>query len=101
MSSELEKVKFDGEGFMTDPKAWTKEIGDAIANREGMKLNARHWVVISFARKYFEENGESPTPRNITKNSDVTTKELYELFPGGPAKLAAKIAGLGKPHGCI
>jgi len=101
MSSVLDKVKFDSEGFMTDPKAWTKEIGEAIAASEGMKLSARHWVVINFARKYFEENGESPTPRNITKNSDVTTKELYELFPGGPAKLAAKVSGLGKPHGCI
>ena len=101
MSSVLDSAKFDSEGYMTDPKAWTKEIGEAIAAREGMHLSARHWVVINFARKYFEENGESPTPRNITKNSDVTTKELYELFPGGPAKLAAKVAGLGKPHGCI
>ena len=101
MSSVLDKVKFDAEGFLVDPKTWTKEIGEAIATREGMKLNARHWVVINFARKFFEETGESPTPRNITKNSDVTTKELYELFPGGPAKLAAKVSGLGKPHGCI
>lgn len=101
MSNVLDKVKFDAEGFLVDPKIWTKEIGEAIAAREGMKLTARHWVVINFARKYFEENNESPTPRNITKNSDVTTKELYELFPGGPAKLAAKVSGLGKPHGCI
>ncbi|UCH11711.1 MAG: TusE/DsrC/DsvC family sulfur relay protein, partial [Fidelibacterota bacterium] len=27
--------------------------------------------------------------------------ELYQLFPGGPAKKAAKIAGLKKPEGCI
>lgn len=101
MSSVLDKVKFNAEGFLVDPKAWTKEIAEAIAKNEGMKLTARHWVVINFARKYYEENGESPTPRNITKNSDVTTKELYELFPGGPAKLASKVAGLGKPQGCI
>ena len=101
MSSVLDKVKFNAEGFLVDPKSWTKEIGEAIAAREGMQLTARHWVVINFARTYFEQNGESPTPRNITKNSDVTTKELYELFPGGPAKQAAKVAGLGKPQGCI
>ena len=46
-------------------------------------------------------SGESPTPRNITKGTDVTTKELYELFPGGPGKLVAKVSGLPKPHGCI
>jgi tRNA 2-thiouridine synthesizing protein E len=101
MSDILETVKFDAEGFLVDPNTWTKEIGEAIAARDGIALTERHWVVINFAREWFKKNGESPTPRNITKNSDVTTKELYELFPGGPAKLAAKVAGLGKPHGCI
>lgn len=101
MSSVLDNVKFDAEGFLVDSKNWTKEIGEAIAAREGMKLTARHWVVVNFARGYFEQYGESPTPRNITKNTDVTTKELYELFPGGPGKLAAKVAGLHKPTGCI
>jgi TusE/DsrC/DsvC family sulfur relay protein len=101
MSNVLDKVKFDAEGFLVDQKGWTKEIGEAIAKREGVKLTARHWVVINFARSYFETNGEAPTLRNITKNSDVSTKELYELFPGGPGKLAAKVAGLHKPTGCI
>ena len=101
MSSVLDKVKFDAEGFLVDQKSWTKEIGEAIAKREGVKLTDRQWVVINFARNYFELNGEAPTLRNITKNSDVSTKELYELFPGGPGKLAAKVAGLHKPTGCI
>jgi len=101
MSSVLDKVKFDAEGFLVDQKSWTKEIGEAIAKREGVKLTDRHWVVINFARNYFELNGEAPTLRNITKNSDVSTKELYELFPGGPGKQAAKVAGLHKPTGCI
>jgi len=26
---------------------------------------------------------------------------VYELFPKGPAKKVARIAGLGKPKGCI
>jgi tRNA 2-thiouridine synthesizing protein E len=30
-----------------------------------------------------------------------TVKELYELFPKGPAKVAANIAGIPKPRGCI
>jgi tRNA 2-thiouridine synthesizing protein E len=33
--------------------------------------------------------------------SDVTTKELFQLFPKGPAKLAALVAGIPKPKGCI
>ena len=97
----LESVEFDEDGFMADPHAWTPEIGEAIASREGLDLTERHWVVINFARQEFEANGEAPTLRRITKTTDVNTKELYALFPGGPAKLAAKVAGLGKPTGCI
>ncbi len=97
----LNNVEFDDDGFMVDPNAWTPEIGEAIAAREGIELTDRHWVVINFARQEFEKNGQPPTLRRITKTTDVSTKEIYKLFPGGPAKVAAKIAGLGKPTGCI
>lgn len=97
----LTDVEFDEEGFMVDPKAWTPEIAEAIASREELELTDRHWVVINFARKEFEENGEAPTLRRITKSADVPTKELYQLFPKGPAKKASMVSGLGKPTGCI
>jgi tRNA 2-thiouridine synthesizing protein E len=97
----LEAVDFDDEGFMADPMQWTPEIGQAIADREGLGLTERHWVVINFARQEFEANGEPPTLRRITKTTEVSTKEIYQLFPGGPAKKAAMVAGLGKPTGCI
>jgi tRNA 2-thiouridine synthesizing protein E len=97
----LTNIEFDDEGFMTDPTAWTPEIASAIAAREGISLNDRHWIVINFNRQEFEENGEPPTLRRITKATEVDTKEIYGLFPGGPAKLAAKVSGLGKPTGCI
>lgn len=99
--SILDTVKFDAEGFMVDPKAWTPQIGEAIAQSLGLALTERHWIVINFARKEFESTGQAPTLRRITKATPVDTKEIYSLFPGGPAKVAAKIAGLGKPTGCI
>ena len=37
----------------------------------------------------------------LGKASGVPIKELYQLFPKGPAKLAAKIGGIPKPRGCI
>lgn len=52
-------------------------------------------------RKVFKENGMAPSIRKLTKESGVGTKELYTLFPKGPAKKAARIAGLPKPKGCI
>lgn len=97
----LETVEFDDEGFMEDSHAWVPEIAFEIADILGLELNDRHWVVINFARHHFKETEESPTLRQITKRTDVSMKEIYKLFPGGPAKVAAKIAGLKKPTGCI
>jgi len=97
----LETVDFDQDGFMVDPNAWTPEIAEAIAQAIGLNLTDRHWIVINFARQEFESNGEPPTLRRITKATPVDTKEIYQLFPGGPAKNAARVAGLGKPTGCI
>lgn len=99
--SVLDNFKFDTDGYLEDPNAWTPELAQAIAEREGITLTDRHWVVINYARNEYKTKGEAPTLRNITKNTDVDTKELYSLFPGGPGKKAAMVAGLHKPTGCI
>jgi tRNA 2-thiouridine synthesizing protein E len=94
-------VPVNAEGFLTDPTAWTKEIGAEIAREEGLPdLTAAHWKVIDFCRSN-AENGKSPTLRTITNGTGLTTKELFALFPKGPAKKVARIAGLGKPEGCV
>jgi len=95
-------VEFDEEGFMVDPQAWSEDIAQTLAQEEGVgPLTDGHWRVINFSRSDFEANGEAPGLRRITKEAGVPTKEIYKLFPKGPAKKAARIAGLGKPHGCI
>ena len=99
--SLLESLDYDQDGFMTQADAWTPEIGIAIATVLDIDLTDRHWEVINFARDEYELNGDGPTLRRITKTAGIPTKELYTLFPGGPAKIAAKIAGLPKPTGCI
>lgn len=97
----LDTIEFDDEGFMVNAADWTKEIGSAIAEALEVDLTDRHWQVIDFARKDFEDTGEPPTLRRITKQTGVDMKEIYQLFPEGPAKIAANIAGLKKPTGCI
>ena len=97
----LDTVAFDNDGFMEDATAWTEEIGTAIAEALEVKMSDRHWEVINYVRKEFESNGEPPTLRRITQQTDVSMKEMYQLFPDGPAKIAANIAGLKKPTGCI
>ncbi len=81
---------------------WDKEIAIELAKQEGIdELTDRHWIVIDFMRNEYETKGDAPSIRKLTKESGVDTKELYKLFPKGPAKKAARIAGLPKPKGCI
>lgn len=96
-------VQVNAEGFMTDPAEWDKTLAVAIAAEEGVpELTPAHWQVIDFCRSSAPKlNGKSPTLRQITSGTTVTTKELFALFPKGPAKKVAKIAGLGKPEGCV
>ena len=74
----------------------------AIARENGVpQLTDRHWLVVRFMRDRYLKTGSAPSIRALGKESGVSVKELYELFPKGPAKLAAKIGGIPKPRGCI
>ena len=102
MTAILENIAVNDEGFMTDPNEWTKEIAEVIAKQEGIEtLTEDHWKIINFCRETGLESGAAPTLRQITTGTNVTTKELFKLFPKGPAKKVAKISGLGKPEGCV
>jgi dissimilatory sulfite reductase related protein len=95
-------VTVNDEGFFTDPEQWREEMAPLIARQDGIAgLTERHWQVIKFMRHEYETKGTGPTVRVLGKTSGVTVKELYQLFPKGPAKTAAKIAGIPKPRGCI
>ncbi len=94
-------VDVDDDGFLTDPGQWNREIAAAIAEDVGISLTEKHWEVIEFARADNASKGEAPGVRRITKSTGVSMKEMYQLFPKGPGILAAKIAGLTKPKGCV
>ncbi len=95
-------VHVNDEGFMTDPGEWDKDIATAIAAEEGVPaLTPVHWQVIEFCRKDAAKDGKAPTLRRITTATGVSTKDMFALFPKGPAKKVARISGLGKPEGCV
>jgi dissimilatory sulfite reductase related protein len=95
-------VDLDAEGFLTDPEQWNETIANAIAHQNGItELTERHWLVVRFMRERYLATGAAPSIRALGKESGVPIKELYELFPKGPAKLAARIGGIPKPKGCI
>jgi dissimilatory sulfite reductase related protein len=95
-------VDVDAEGFLTDATQWNEQIAEAIAAQNGIpELTDRHWLVVRFMRERYLTTATAPSIRSLGKESGVPIKELYQLFPKGPAKLAAKIGGIPKPKGCI
>ena len=99
---------FDKEGFLQDYRAWTPEIATEIAGREGIDLNPAHWEIIEVLRCYYREFDSSPAMRPLVKYcarelGPEKGKSVYlmSLFPGSPAKLGSKIAGLPKPDNCL
>jgi len=96
------QIDVDDEGFMTNPDQWSREVAMELAKDEGIdELNPDHWKVIEFMRKDYMEKGQPPTIRRMNKVGHIETKLLYQLFPNGPAKKAARISGLSKPQGCV
>jgi tRNA 2-thiouridine synthesizing protein E len=94
-------VDVDAEGFLLNPDQWTPEIAVELATEAEITLTEKHWQVLDFCRRTNAEKGASPTVRSISKGTGISTKEMYALFPGGPGILAARIAGLSKPKGCV
>jgi dissimilatory sulfite reductase related protein len=96
------EVELNDEGFFVHPEQWTEEMVPELARRDGIDdLTAAHWRVIRFVREQYIASGTGPTVRVLGKTSGVPVKELYQLFPKGPAKVAARLAGIPKPRGCI
>ena len=95
-------VEVNEEGFFVHPEQWTAAMAPEIAKQEGiLELTPDHWKVVNLMRTVYVTKGTGPTVRVLGKTSGVSIKDLYELFPKGPAKTAAKIAGIPKPRGCI
>jgi tRNA 2-thiouridine synthesizing protein E len=96
------QVEVDEDGFIQQPELWTPELAAAIAKTEDVpELTEDHWKVINYLRGYYQEFGIAPMIRKVCKETDFKLKEIYDLFPSGPAKGACKIAGLPKPTGCV
>jgi dissimilatory sulfite reductase related protein len=95
-------VETDAEGFLAHTDDWSEELAAEIARENGIaELTPRHWLVVRFMRDRYLQTGAAPSIRALGKESGVPVKELYQLFPKGPAKLAARIGGIPKPKGCI
>jgi len=94
--------EMDGDGFMVHPEEWNKELAAEIAKADGItEMTENHWKVVDCIRANYEEKGIAPMVRTICKTANLKLKDIYELFPLGPARGACRVAGLPKPEGCV
>ena len=99
---------YDKEGFLKNLEDWTPEVAEEIAAGEGIELRPEHWEVLNLLRDYYQRFQDAPAMRALVK---FTAQELgpdkgrsiylLSLFPGSPAKIGCKIAGLPKPDNCL
>ncbi|MEK9995439.1 MAG: TusE/DsrC/DsvC family sulfur relay protein [Halieaceae bacterium] len=98
----------DENGFLRQREAWSQDVAEAFAAIEGVTLTSAHWEVLSLLQEFFEAFGDSPANRalvNYVKQRLGADKGnslyLMGLFPGSPARVGSRIAGLPKPKNCL
>ena len=104
----MQADSLDDQGFLVDLNEWTETLAEEIALNEGIHLTPDHWEIIKLLREFYLEFNISPAMRILVKQTKIKLGEakgnshyLLKLFPGSPAKLASKIAGLPKPTNCL
>jgi tRNA 2-thiouridine synthesizing protein E len=93
-------IEVNGEGYMTNPAEWNRDIAIELAKEIGITLTDKHWLVLDYLRKNYEM-GVALSLRKVGNSGIVDIKGLYDLFPGGPLKKSALIAGIPKPASCV
>jgi TusE/DsrC/DsvC family sulfur relay protein len=108
MEFKGKQYEVDEDGYLLNLTDWNKELAEHIATLEEITMTDAHWEVVNFLRDYYQKYQIAPMIKILVKEigkvmgpEKGNTKYLYELYPGGPAKQACKIAGLPKPTGCV
>ena len=101
-------IRTDAEGFLANLDDWNSETADWLAKQENIELTDAHWEIIHCLRSFYDTYELSPAMRPLVKYiaQNLGAEKgrsiyLMSLFPGSPAKLAAKIAGLPRPTNCL
>ena len=96
------RIELDDQGHLADPAQWNEKVAAVLAEEEGVApLSDDHWTVIDFLREYHEEHDTAPMIRVLVKETGLSLKRIYELFPSGPGKGACRVAGLPRPDSCV
>lgn len=101
-------VATDNDGYLLHFSDWNAAVADLLAQREGILLTPAHWEIVDALRAFYRQFEQSPAMRPLVKYVSQTLGAdkgssiyLLQLFPGSPAKVASKIAGLPRPEHCL
>lgn len=101
-------IATDADGFLADFNAWNESIAAAFAEAEGIELDAAHWEILHLLRDFYRQYEQSPAMRPLVKyvgqqlgKEKGSSIYLLQLFPGSPARIASRIAGLPRPENCL
>jgi tRNA 2-thiouridine synthesizing protein E len=96
-------LELNEDGFLADPGAWDEDVARLLARTaEGLQeLTPEHWAVIRCIRAHYLATRRAPLVRALCRDTGLHLRRIYQLFPGGPAKGACKVAGLPRPDGCV
>jgi len=97
----LEIPERDGDGYLTDMRGWTPEIGRAMAQVDGFKIDDEMWKQIDLARAIYQKTDAVPPIRKFIKFIGADKKEIFKMWTTGPMKPITKYGGLPKPTGCV
>lgn len=102
------EIGTDTEGYLSNLDDWSEDLAVLLSERDNLHLTDRHWEIIAFIRGYYQEYRTAPNLRVLQKllkeefgEEKADKKYLFDLFPYGPAKQAARYAGMPKPTGCV
>jgi len=101
-------IILDKEGYLVNLHDWNEEVADCLAMQCALVLTDSHWEIIHLIRDFHKRRGVSPVMRILVKLVEIelgpdkgNSLYLLKLFPGSPAKIVSKIAGLPRPHNCL
>ena len=104
----MNDLNLDKDGYLANLEDWNPDVAACLAQEEGIELTDAHWEVLDALRDFYNTYEHAPSQRPFVKHvanalgSDKgNSMYLMGLFPGSPAKIAARIAGLPRPTNCF
>lgn len=108
LSLDEKNIPLDPEGFLVNMEDWSPEVAERLAEEEGIVLGEEHWEVLRVLRDFYARFEQAPAMRPLVKAvrqalgpDKGRSMHLMKLFPGSPAKVGARLAGLPKPTNCL